>query len=76
MNFFSDQTIREYLQSHGYRDVTQTDIDKVRAYISQFVRRPEFDRSVRGLFCVDFKPGLIHLGAEVHEKSAVKLRDF
>ena len=27
-------------------------------------------------FCVDFKPGLINLGAEVHEKSAIKLRDF
>jgi hypothetical protein len=27
-------------------------------------------------FLADFKPGLRNLGAEVHEKSAVKLRDF
>ena len=33
-------------------------------------------RGVRADFSVDFKPGLINLGAEVHEKSAVKLRDF
>jgi len=32
--------------------------------------------SVSGLFCADFKPGLKDLGAEAHEKSAVKLRDF
>ena len=29
-----------------------------------------------GLFGVDFKPDLINLEPEVHEKSAVKLRDF
>ena len=44
--------------------------------LSQFVRSPEIAGSVSGLFCVYFKPGLINLGAEVHEKSAVKLRDF
>jgi hypothetical protein len=32
--------------------------------------------SMSGLFCVDFKLGLINLGAEVDEKSAVRLRDF
>ena len=44
--------------------------------LSQFVRSPEIEGSVSGLFCVDFKPGLINLGAEVDEKSAVNLRDF
>jgi hypothetical protein len=37
---------------------------------------PEIEESVSGLFCGDFKPGLINLGAEVDGKSAVKLRDF
>jgi hypothetical protein len=32
--------------------------------------------SLSGLFRADFKPDLIRLGAEVSEKSAVKLRDF
>jgi hypothetical protein len=32
--------------------------------------------SMSGLFCDDFKLGLINLGAEVDEKSAVRLRDF
>jgi hypothetical protein len=31
---------------------------------------------VSRLFCVDFKPGLRNVGARVHKKSAVKLRDF
>jgi len=44
--------------------------------LSQFVRSPEIAGSVSGLFCVDFKPSLINLGAEVHEKSAVNLRYF
>ena len=44
--------------------------------LSQFVWSPEIEGSVSGLFCVDFKPGLIDLGAEVDEKSAVKLRDL
>ena len=38
----------------------------------QFVRSPEIEGSVSGLFLRRFK----NLGAEVHEKSAVKLRDF
>jgi hypothetical protein len=36
---------------------------------------PKFAEASR-FFCVDFKPGLMNLRAEVHEKSAVKLRDF
>jgi hypothetical protein len=44
--------------------------------LSQLVRNPEIEGNVSGLFCVDFKPGLINLGAEVDEKSAVRLRDF
>ena len=31
---------------------------------------------MRRLFYVDFNPGLRNLGPEVHEKSAVNLRDF
>ena len=44
--------------------------------MSQFVRNPEIEGSVSGLLCVDFKPDLMNLRAEVHERSAVKLRDF
>jgi hypothetical protein len=32
--------------------------------------------NVSRLFCVDFKPSLRNIGAEVYEKSAVKVRDF
>jgi len=37
---------------------------------------PGFVASVSRLFCVNFKPGLRMFGTGVHEKSAVKLRDF
>jgi hypothetical protein len=40
------------------------------------VRNPEIKGSVSAFFCVDIKPGLISLGVEVGEKSAVKMRDF
>jgi hypothetical protein len=43
---------------------------------SQFVRSPEFEGNVSGRFYVHFKRDLRNLGVEVHEKSAVKLRDF
>jgi hypothetical protein len=37
---------------------------------------PEFEGNVSGRFYVHFKRDLRNLGAEVYEKSAVKLRDF
>jgi hypothetical protein len=37
---------------------------------------PGFVASVSRLFCVNFKPGSRMFGTGVHEKSAVRLRDF
>jgi len=39
-------------------------------------RRSHGKCAVRRLFYVDFNPGLRTSGREVHEKSAVNLRDF
>jgi hypothetical protein len=39
-------------------------------------REPGFCGEREPALLADFKPGLRNLGTEVHEKSAVKLRDF
>ena len=73
LEFFASTTFhtRRLLILSEYRALSRADLN-----LSQLIRSSGFVGSVSRLFCVDFKPGLRNVGAEVHEKSAVKLRDF